>query len=487
MDGKKVPLIGQVKDAQAVLAACLDKRVKLAILVVDIPTSYGRLLSRTFCRDLGGEIKMDWSSVPDNVNHWQLFDIDAQIKASWSVPIPLSNHILRVLKICVKNFAQILVLILYKIAFITRWGMFAYNRMPFGLINTGATFQRAMDYSFKDIHDRIIVVYLNDLTVFSKVRKNYLQDLRLVLQHFREHGISLNPKKSVFYATKGKLLGHIVSKEGIKIDPKRVNAIQHLSLPSNRIGVRSFFGQVDGSGTEAPIAFMRIPLKKHELKYLLSEKQSFIMVKVVKQFQYYILHSHYVVFVLDSTVKSILTQQEVGLNKRATWVTKIQEYDLDTHPTKMVKGQGLCKLIADTGVEIDEGLPLTLFVGLQDTWFSNVAYYLTYGSFLGHLSTKEQRNLKLKAAKYVILQDVLYKKGLDGTYLRCVDKPQQQKLLEECEKCQLFFGKPHLAALPLRLVVVDEPFKKWDIDFIGPINPHSSAGHVYSDSNRLFY
>ncbi|XP_059067908.1 uncharacterized protein LOC131858629 [Cryptomeria japonica] len=51
--------------------------------------------------------------------------------------------------------------------------------------------------------------------------------------------------------------------------------------------------------------------------------------------------------------------------------------------------------------------------------------------------------------------------------------------VKECEKCQLFSGKPHLAALPLRLVVIDEPFKQWGIDFIGPINPHSSAGHVY--------
>lgn len=134
---------------------------------------------------------------------------------------------------------------------------------------------------------------------------------------------------------------------------------------------------------------MSLPLKKHENKYSLLEKQPFVMVKVVKQFRYYILHSHSMVFVPNSAVKSILTRQEVGLNKRATWVTKIQEYDLDIHPTKMVKGQGLCKLIAENKIEIDEALPLTLFVGLQDTWFSDVAYYLTYGSYPGHLSTKE--------------------------------------------------------------------------------------------------
>ena len=117
--------------------------------------------------------------------------------------------------------------------------------MPFGLINAGATFQRCMSKTFADMKDRIIVIYLDDLTVFSKKRKDHMEDLRRVLQRCREHGISLNPKKSIFCVTKGKLLGHIVSQEGIKIDPDRVEAIQRLSLPINKTGVKSFFGQVN--------------------------------------------------------------------------------------------------------------------------------------------------------------------------------------------------------------------------------------------------
>lgn len=61
MDSKQIPLLGQIKDAQVVLASHPDKRIKLTILIVDIPASYGMLLSHTFCRHLGGEIKMDWS------------------------------------------------------------------------------------------------------------------------------------------------------------------------------------------------------------------------------------------------------------------------------------------------------------------------------------------------------------------------------------------------------------------------------------------
>ena len=61
MDGKQVPLVGQEKDVQDVLYAYPEKRLKLTILVADVPASYGMFLNRNFCKDMGGEIKMDWS------------------------------------------------------------------------------------------------------------------------------------------------------------------------------------------------------------------------------------------------------------------------------------------------------------------------------------------------------------------------------------------------------------------------------------------
>ena len=73
---------------------------------------------------------------------------------------------------------------------------------------------------FSDLKDRIIVIYLDDLIVFLKKRKDHIEDLTKVLQRCWEHEISLNPKKSIFCVTEGKLLGHIVSQEGIRIDPK---------------------------------------------------------------------------------------------------------------------------------------------------------------------------------------------------------------------------------------------------------------------------
>lgn len=129
-----------------------------------------------------------------------------------------------------------------KTNFITPWDTFSYNRMSFGLINARETFQRAMEFSFGHLKDKIIVMYLDYLTIFLKRRKHHLRDLRQVLQRCREHGVSLNLKKSVFEVTEGKLLGHIISKEGVKVDPERVKEIQQLSLPSNRNAVSFLFG-----------------------------------------------------------------------------------------------------------------------------------------------------------------------------------------------------------------------------------------------------
>jgi len=97
--------------------------------------------------------------------------------------------------------------------------------MPFRLKNAGATFQRAMDIAFaKEIHD-FLVVYLDDLTPLSKSDQEHLKHLRQVFMTCRKYGISLNPKISLFGLEEGKLLGHIISKDGIRIDPDRIQAI----------------------------------------------------------------------------------------------------------------------------------------------------------------------------------------------------------------------------------------------------------------------
>jgi hypothetical protein len=73
---------------------------------------------------------------------------------------------------------------------------------------------------------KIIEIYQDDLTVVSKERNAHIQHLRKVFERCRKYGISLNPKKSIFGIDKGKLLGHVVSKDGISVDPTRIESIK---------------------------------------------------------------------------------------------------------------------------------------------------------------------------------------------------------------------------------------------------------------------
>jgi len=112
-----------------------------------------------------------------------------------------------------------------KTTFTMPWGTFMYAKMPFGLKSLGASFQRVMFIAFSNEKDVFLVIYQNDLTTFSKSDEDHLHHLRIVFQKRIKFGISLNPKKSLFAMEEGKLLGHIISKNGIHIDPARVEAI----------------------------------------------------------------------------------------------------------------------------------------------------------------------------------------------------------------------------------------------------------------------
>ena len=131
-----------------------------------------------------------------------------------------------------------------KTAFTKPRGTFQYAKMPFGLKNAGATFQRAMDIAFANEKDVFLVVYLDDLTVFSGSDDEHLHHLRVVFQRCRKFGISLNPKKSLFAMDEGKFLGNIISKYGIRIDPARVEEFQLIDLPQNKKEIQAFNGKM---------------------------------------------------------------------------------------------------------------------------------------------------------------------------------------------------------------------------------------------------
>lgn len=90
-----------------------------------------------------------------------------------------------------------------------------------------------------------VVVYLDDVTIFSKKRSDHLHHLKHIFERCRKYGISLNPKKSIFAVSEANLLGHIISKNGIIVDPDHVKSIAHIPHPSTRKGMQSFLSKIN--------------------------------------------------------------------------------------------------------------------------------------------------------------------------------------------------------------------------------------------------
>eukprot|EP00253_Pinus_taeda_P033072 PITA_33072 len=310
-----------------------------------------------------------------------------------------------------------------KTAFTTPWGTFMYAKMPFGLMNVGATFQRAMDIAFVGEKDKFVLIYLDDIIVYSNSHQNHIQHLKRVFLKCKRFGISVNPKKSQFDLNEGKLLGHIMSTTGVQIDPERVKEIQALTIPRSKKDIQSFLGKInfvrrfipnfaelvkhvtsmlkrgaevkwidmarksfepikkaimeaptlispnynkefhifsfssedtiatvllqqDEKGSEHPVAFFSKNLRDAELRYDIIEKQPYALIKPLKAFRVYILHSKIIAYVPSAAIKYVLTQPDVD-GRRAKWIAKMIEFNIELKPTKLVRGQGLAKLLAE--------------------------------------------------------------------------------------------------------------------------------------------
>jgi hypothetical protein len=161
-----------------------------------------------------------------------------------------------------------------------------HSKMPFGLMNVGATFQRVVDIAFYEEKDKFLVIYLADIIVYSKIDEKHLHHLERVFLKCIKFGISLNPKKSHFALEEGKLLGNIISKDGIRIDPARVEAIGKNALPRNKKEVQSFIGKVNFlrrfiiDCVEKMRNITKMLRKDSEIKWSLDAKKSFEEIKV---------------------------------------------------------------------------------------------------------------------------------------------------------------------------------------------------------------
>ena len=129
-----------------------------------------------------------------------------------------------------------------KTAFRTPFGLYEFKVLPFGLTNAPATFQSTMSRIFNPYIGQFVLVFLDDILVYSRSPKEHLQHLRLVFETLRNYRLFAKLKKCEFNRPELEYLGFIVGRDGLKPDPEKIQAVIDFPTPKNPTGVKSFLG-----------------------------------------------------------------------------------------------------------------------------------------------------------------------------------------------------------------------------------------------------
>ena len=129
-----------------------------------------------------------------------------------------------------------------KTAFRTRYGHYEFTVMPFGLTNAPAAFMDLMNRVFRKYLDKFVIVFIDDILIYSKSPEEHEEHLRLALQTLKEHQLYAKFSKCEFWLRKVHFLGHVVSAEGITVDPAKIEAVKEWKAPRSVTEIRSFLG-----------------------------------------------------------------------------------------------------------------------------------------------------------------------------------------------------------------------------------------------------
>jgi hypothetical protein len=193
-----------------------------------------------------------------------------------------------------------------------------------------------------------------------------------------------------------------------------------------------------------PIDFFNKTLRDVELRYDPIEKQAYALIKDLKSFRIYILHSKVIAYVPSPSVKDVLTQPDID-GKRDKWIAKLIEFNIEVNPTKLVKGQGLAKILTKENHELldinfigENSVNLQMELGENGQhsnqqvaeqlsscgWYSCIIHFLQNLEVPPKLSMTQARSLKLRAIKFCICNNLLYWKDPVDLLLRCLDKEE---------------------------------------------------------------
>jgi hypothetical protein len=130
----------------------------------------------------------------------------------------------------------------WKTAFRTRYGLFEYNVVPFGLCNAPAAFQHLMNDVLREYLDVFVVIYLDDVLIYSENASEHKRHVRMVLEKLRQAGLYAKPEKCQFSVEEVAFLGYLISPHGVRMNPKKVEAVTAWPIPQSQHDIQVFLG-----------------------------------------------------------------------------------------------------------------------------------------------------------------------------------------------------------------------------------------------------
>ena len=129
-----------------------------------------------------------------------------------------------------------------KTAFTTPHGHYEFNRMPFGLKNAPATFQRLMDLALTGLQGTELFVYLDDIVIYSRSLVEHASKFKRLAERLHQANLTLQTDKCEFLRTEVRYLGHIISADGVQPNPQKIKAVKKFPIPKTRKNVKEFLG-----------------------------------------------------------------------------------------------------------------------------------------------------------------------------------------------------------------------------------------------------
>uniref|UniRef100_A0A2N9F8T6 Reverse transcriptase domain-containing protein n=1 Tax=Fagus sylvatica TaxID=28930 RepID=A0A2N9F8T6_FAGSY len=244
----------------------------------------------------------------------------------------------------------------WKTAFKTKYGLYEWLVMPFGLTNAPSTFMRLMNHVLRAFIGKFVVVYFDDIVVYSKDLNEHIEHLRYVFDVLKCEKLYANFKKCNFCMEKVVFLGYVVTTTSIEVDEEKVKAIKEWLTPKSITEVRSFHGLAsfyrrfvkDFSTLAAPltedrrsIAFFSEKLSGESLKYPTYDKELYALVRALETWQHYLWPREFVIHTDHESLKHLKGQGKLN-QRHARWL----EY-IETFPYVICYKQGKENIVAD--------------------------------------------------------------------------------------------------------------------------------------------